>query len=55
MPPGYPRPLMMLLGLNQKWDMFAPRPVVEDGWYVIDGTLRNGRHVDLFRNGAEVS
>ena len=55
LPPGYPRPLMMLLGLNQKWDMFAPRPLADDGWYVIDGTLLNGRHVDLFRNGAEVS
>jgi hypothetical protein len=54
LPPGYPRPLMMLLGLDQTWDMFAPKPLVEDGWYVIDGNLVNGRHVDLFRDGADV-
>ncbi len=40
---------------DQIWDMFAPFPLRDDGWYVIDGVLHNGRHVDVFRNGAPVS
>jgi hypothetical protein len=35
------------LSLSQKWDMFAPSPLSDDGWYVIPGTLRNGRTVDV--------
>ena len=35
------------LGLNQSWVMFAPSPPQVDGWYVIPGTLRGGRQVDL--------
>lgn len=46
MPTGV-RPVSLLLGLNQKWSMFAPRPTANDGWYVIPGTLQNGRQVDL--------
>ena len=40
-------PLGTFLGLNQSWDMFAPYPAKNDGWYVIPGTLRNGQQVDL--------
>jgi predicted DCC family thiol-disulfide oxidoreductase YuxK len=40
---------------DQVWDMFAPFPLRDDGWYVIDGVLHNGRHVDVFRAGAPVS
>ncbi|HWP92636.1 MAG TPA: HTTM domain-containing protein [Thermodesulfobacteriota bacterium] len=43
------------LRLDQKWDMFAPRPFTDDGWYVIPGTLRNGNIVDVFRDGAKIS
>jgi len=38
--------------LDQRWDMFSPFPLTEDGWYVIPGKLRDGSEVDLFRNGA---
>ncbi len=39
--------------LNQMWAMYAGPPFVEDGWYVIDGVLLNGRHADVWRGGAE--
>ena len=35
------------LGLGQKWDMFAPHPLDDDGWYVVPATLKDGRVVDL--------
>jgi len=43
------------LGLDQMWGMFAPYPLRDDGWYVVVGTLADGRQVDLFRDGREVS
>ncbi|MBI3307000.1 MAG: HTTM domain-containing protein [Candidatus Omnitrophica bacterium] len=42
------------LGIDQRWKMFSP-PHRDHGWYVIPGTLKNGKQVDLFRNGAPVS
>jgi predicted DCC family thiol-disulfide oxidoreductase YuxK len=42
-------------GLDQNWNMFAPFPAKDDGWYVIPGRLRNGAIVDLFRAGRPVS
>lgn len=44
--PGY------ALRLDQKWNMFAPFPLKEDGWYVIPGELRNGEEVDLLTGEA---
>ncbi len=41
-------------GLNQVWNMFAPFPAKDDGWYVIPGRLKDGRVVDLFRDGKPV-
>jgi hypothetical protein len=41
-------------GLYQTWELFAPFPVKDDGWYVIPGSLSDGRRVDLFRGGAEI-
>ncbi len=40
--------------LEQKWSMFAARPMDDDGWFVIPAKLRDGTLVDLFRNGAPV-
>lgn len=40
---------------DQEWDMFAPYPLLDDGWYVIRGVLQNGKEVDVFRDGAPVS
>jgi len=44
-----------MIGLDQVWNMFAPFPAKDDGWYVIPGKLRNGRVVDLFRGENAVS
>lgn len=43
------------LRLDQRWNMFAPTVLRDDGWYVIEGTLQDGTTVDLFRGGAPVS
>lgn len=42
-------------GLIQSWNMFAPTPSTNDGWYVIPGTLANGAAVDVYRDGAPVT
>ena len=44
--------LLRSLGLDQAWDMFAPAPMKDDGWWVIPGTLRDSSQVDVFRYGA---
>tara|TARA_B100001939_G_scaffold306632_2_gene286273 strand:- start:2200 stop:3978 length:1779 start_codon:yes stop_codon:yes gene_type:complete len=36
--------------MYQKWDMFAPRPLMTDGWVTIKGELRNGRLVDVYHD-----
>jgi hypothetical protein len=36
------------LRLDQKWNMFAPRPMTGDGWFVIGGTSRKGKVVNLW-------
>lgn len=38
-----------VLRLDQKWDMFAPYPMKDDGWYVLPGRLSNGQSVELWR------
>ncbi|MGE0827490.1 MAG: HTTM domain-containing protein [Candidatus Binatia bacterium] len=35
------------LRLDQMWDLFAPKPLMDDGWYVIPAHLRNGEVLDL--------
>ena len=44
-----------LLRLDQRWNLFAPRPFTDDGWDIIEGHLSDGRRVDLFNHGVEVS
>jgi len=39
------------LRIDQKWNMFAPFPLKEDGWYVIPATLRNGTEIDVYNQG----
>lgn len=46
-----PKPLDQIgwtLGLNQRWDMFAPSPLNTSGWYVMPGVLADGTKVDVF-------
>lgn len=52
--PEPPVAFTMLLRLDQNWAMFAPKPTLEDGWFVIPALTRSGHWVDLFRNGAPV-
>src|SRR6185503_12592868 len=49
------RSLSVITGLDQLWNMFAPFPAKDDGWYVVPGTLRDGKQIDVFRGGKEVS
>lgn len=52
--PEGPRAVGHLLRLDQKWSMFAPFPMTDDGWYAMPGQLADGRWVDLW-NGGEPS
>lgn len=45
--PGVVRPFGVLLGLPQYWGMFAPYPVKSTMWFIIPGTLQDGRQVDV--------
>lgn len=39
-----------ILRLHQQWNMFAPYPWKEDGWYVVDGKLKNGSTWDILND-----
>lgn len=39
------------LGLDQNWSLFAPHPYKDDGWYIMPGTLKNGKIVEVFHGG----
>jgi len=41
--------------VDQYWPMFAPSPLTDDGWFVIEANLKNGKKVDLFQDGGPVS
>ncbi|MDB5986728.1 MAG: hypothetical protein JWR16_1781 [Nevskia sp.] len=41
-------PPFRVLRLDQLWDMFAPFPSKEDGWFVIPGELLDGTQVDVY-------
>ncbi|MBM3792869.1 MAG: hypothetical protein FJW31_02150 [Acidobacteria bacterium] len=43
-----------ILRLDQRWDMFAPCPLKDDGWYLIPGKLKSGEEVDLATGGGVV-
>lgn len=47
------RPPFNLLHLDQIWDMFAPYPLKDDGWWVAPGRLADGREIDVLRALAE--
>ena len=49
--PSEVRWVAKLLRLDQTWNMFAPYPLKDDGWYVIPGVLFNGEDVDLWTGG----
>lgn len=53
--PQLARAALMPLRLNQYWNLFAPQAGQDTWWHVVRGDLVNGRAVDLFRGGAELS
>ena len=42
-------------GLEQSWIMFGPKFLREDFWYVYPGILKNGKRVDVFNKGSEIT
>lgn len=43
-----------VLRLDQRWEMFAPYPLRDDGWWVIPGKLANGKEVDVWTGESTV-
>ncbi len=43
------------LRLDQQFNMFAPTPLTEDGWYIFPAKLKNGNTVDIFTGGPQVT
>ena len=53
--PGVAHEIGSTLHLNQTWKMYAPEPLKTDHYYVMAGSLRDGRQVDLLRDARPVS
>lgn len=53
--PTWLNPFGYALRLDQYWALFAPKPLTDDGWLVLEATLADGSKVDLLRNGQSVS
>lgn len=49
--PELMRHVLWTMNLNQIWDMFAPYPVRNDGWFVVEGHFANGESRDLLTGG----
>jgi hypothetical protein len=51
----FPSPVSYLgsvLGLEQGWGLFAPRPGTDVGWHLAVGILKDGSTIDLLNGGA---
>jgi len=48
-------PFALIFRFDQKWEMFAPYPLTDDGWFIVKAQLRNNEVVDALRNGAAVT
>lgn len=48
-------PVIRLLRLDQVWNMFAPQPTRDDGWFVAPGVLADGREVNVLRPGESLT
>lgn len=47
LPPKF-NALSSLVRIDQYWNMFAPYPIREGGWFLIPAKLRNGQEIDLY-------
>lgn len=41
------RKIALITRQDQLWNMYAPNPAMTDGWFQIDATLEDGKHIDL--------
>jgi predicted DCC family thiol-disulfide oxidoreductase YuxK len=48
-------PVLYPLRLDQSWNMFAPAPSKDNGWFVAPGRLADGREVDVLKPDAPLS
>ena len=48
--PSQPASVMRLLRLDQRWNVFSPGPLLEDGWYVLVATDQEGKQTDLLKS-----
>ncbi len=44
--PSWIRLVTQTLQLNHDWKLFAPNPLRDDGWWVVDGVTRSGARLD---------
>jgi hypothetical protein len=47
--PSSVKTLFAVLRLDQYWNMFSPQPSKDDGWFVMEGELRDGTPIDVYR------
>lgn len=40
----------LITGLGQEWGLFAPKPMMDDGWFVIPAKFANGEKLDIHSN-----
>ena len=55
LPFNFPDAVGRFLRIDQRWNMFAPKPLVEDGWFVIEADRMDGAKIDLFQDGAPLT
>ena len=48
------RDVTVAFRLDQKWNMFAPYPLKDDGWYVVPAELKDGTRFDLFQRNPTI-
>ena len=48
-------PVGYVLRIEQIWALFAPKPLTDDGWLILEAELEDGRKVDLLREGRALS
>lgn len=53
--PSWSRGLAQVFRLDQRWNMFSPGPLREDGWFVIEGVRRDGTPINMMDGTDKVS
>ena len=48
-------PFGFALRIDQYWALFAPKPLTEDGWLVLEAVQNDGSKIDLIREGRPAS